>query len=65
MILLKVLNTLLSNLNVSKCLKFEHLAKNMSDRFLKRIVKYSSNPSILTITDVCHKNPILLFPFFR
>ena len=41
MILLKVLNTLLSNLNVSKCLKFEHLTKN--DGNPKKIMKENAD----------------------
>lgn len=46
-------------------LKFEHLDKHISDRFLKCVVKYRSHTCNLTIGDVSHKNPTLIFPFLK
>ena len=46
-------------------LKFEHLDKHISDRFLKCVVKYRSHTCNLTIGDVSNKNPTLIFPFLK
>ena len=46
-------------------LKFEHLDKNITDRFLKCVVKYRSHTCNLTIGDVSHKDPTLIFPFLK
>ena len=57
----RVLNTFFSNivsdLNIPDHNSFDPLTKKIQEPVLKVIVKYRNHPSILTIGQVCKKNP--------
>ena len=52
-------SNVVSNLDIAEYSNCEPLANNISDLVLKCIVKYRNHPRILSIGEVCNKNPKL------
>ena len=54
-------SNIVSDLKIPDCNNCDALAENIQEPLLKAIVKYRNHPSIVTIGEVCKKNPQFSF----